>query len=122
MFHSVSLEGYTSSINKAVDVLSDNLHSSAERGEVVDMWRQLGKMTMQVRQPCRYVLGSRRELRSAARSWSCALLWHPAGMLEDTLKDLKLAPLLSSPCLLLSDESFLTTCLYLQVIGASAFG
>ena len=62
MFHSASLEGYTSSINKAVDVLSDNLHSAAERGEVVDMWRQLGKMTMQVGQPCCLVLGSRREL------------------------------------------------------------
>eukprot|EP00891_Asterochloris_glomerata_P000140 jgi/Astpho2/140/Aster-04605 len=47
MFHTASLEGYTSSINKAVDVLSDNLQSAAERGEVVDMWRQLGKMTMQ---------------------------------------------------------------------------
>ena len=57
MFHSASLEGYTGSINKAVDVLSDNLQSAAERGEVVDMWRQLGKMTMQVGQPCRHALG-----------------------------------------------------------------
>ena len=52
MFHSASLEGYSSSINQAVDVLSDNLRSAAERGEVVDMWRQLGRMTMQVGQPC----------------------------------------------------------------------
>ena len=77
MFHSASLEGYTSSINKAVEVLSDNLHSAAEQGEVVDMWRQLGKMTMQVGRPCWHLLGSLRKPRNAKRSWSCALAWHP---------------------------------------------
>ncbi len=80
MFHTASLEGYTSSINKAVDVLSDNLQSAAERGEVVDMWRQLGKMTMQVGQPCCWVLGSWREPHNDKRALKLCTARHPAGL------------------------------------------
>ena len=119
MFHSASLEGYTSSINKAVDVLSDNLQSAAEQGEVVDMWRQLGKMTMQVGRPCWHLLANHATQREAGVvHWPGTLL----ACSTATLNGLLLAPCSAVICLLLSDDLVLTTCLYVQVIGASAFG
>ncbi len=48
MFHSHHLATYGETINQAVDNLSVNLDKIAESGEQVDMFRQLGRMTMQV--------------------------------------------------------------------------
>lgn len=48
MFHSNHLATYAETINKAVDDSIANLDKFAESGEQVDMFRQLGRMTMQV--------------------------------------------------------------------------
>ena len=48
MFHSTHLNTYTETINQAVDDLAVNLDKVAEAGEEVDIFRQLGRMTMQV--------------------------------------------------------------------------
>ena len=48
MFHSASLATYDSLINTALDDLLRNLDAFAAQGQMVDMHRQLGKMTMQV--------------------------------------------------------------------------
>ena len=51
MFHSASLASYDSLINAAVDDLLRNLDALAAQGQLVDMHRQLGNMTMQVGRP-----------------------------------------------------------------------
>ena len=48
MFHSTHLNAYSETINQAVDDLAVNLDKIAEAGEEVDIFRQLGRMTMQV--------------------------------------------------------------------------
>lgn len=48
MFHSQHLATYGQTINQAVDDFIVNLDKLAESGEQVDMFRQLGRMTMQV--------------------------------------------------------------------------
>ena len=48
MFHSTHLNTYAETINQAVDDLAVNLDKIAEAGEEVDIFRQLGRMTMQV--------------------------------------------------------------------------
>lgn len=48
MFHSTSLEGYASTINKAVDALIANLGQLAKSGEQVDLNDHIGRLTMQV--------------------------------------------------------------------------
>ena len=48
MFHSTHLNTYAETINQAVDDLTVNLDKIAEAGEEVDIFRQLGRMTMQV--------------------------------------------------------------------------
>lgn len=48
MFHSHHLATYAETINQAVDDVIVNLDQLAESGEQVDMFRQLGRMTMQV--------------------------------------------------------------------------
>ena len=48
MFHSHHLATYAETINQAVDDVIMNLDQLAESGEQVDMFRQLGRMTMQV--------------------------------------------------------------------------
>ena len=48
MFHSTHLNAYSETINQAVDDLTVNLDKIAEAGEEVDIFRQLGRMTMQV--------------------------------------------------------------------------
>lgn len=48
MFHSTHLHTYADTINQAVDDLAVNLDRIAEAGEEVDIFRQLGRMTMQV--------------------------------------------------------------------------
>ena len=48
MFHSHHLVSYAETINQAVDDFIVNLDQIAESGEEVDMFRQLGRMTMQV--------------------------------------------------------------------------
>ena len=48
MFHSASLATYDSLINTALDDLLRNLDAFAAQGQMVDMHRQLGNMTMQV--------------------------------------------------------------------------
>lgn len=48
MFHSSHLDTYAGTINKALDDFSVNLDAFAKSGEQVDMFRQLGRMTMQV--------------------------------------------------------------------------
>ena len=48
MFHSTHLNTYAETINQAVDNLAVNLDKIAEAGEEVDIFRQLGRMTMQV--------------------------------------------------------------------------
>ena len=55
MFHSASLATYDALINTALDDLLRNLDAFAARGQMVDMHRQLGNMTMQVgcaSEPC----------------------------------------------------------------------
>ena len=51
MFHSASLAAYDSVINTALDDLLRNLDAFAAQGQMVDMLRQLGNMTMQVGRP-----------------------------------------------------------------------
>ena len=48
MFHSSHLTTYAGTINKALDDFTVNLDGFAKTGEQVDMFRQLGRMTMQV--------------------------------------------------------------------------
>ena len=48
MFHSTHLNAYSETINQAVDDLAVNLDKIAKAGEEVDIFRQLGRMTMQV--------------------------------------------------------------------------
>ena len=48
MFHSTNLSTYAETINQAVDALEVNLATAAKSGEQVDVFRQLGRMTMQV--------------------------------------------------------------------------
>ncbi|KAL3139153.1 hypothetical protein ABBQ32_005937 [Trebouxia sp. C0010 RCD-2024] len=48
MFHSTHLTTYAETINQAVDDLAVNLDKIAEAGEEVDIFRQLGRLTMQV--------------------------------------------------------------------------
>lgn len=48
MFHSTHLNTYAGTINKALDDFTVNLDGFAKSGEQVDMFRQLGRMTMQV--------------------------------------------------------------------------
>ena len=48
MFHSTHLNTYAETINQAVDDFVVNLDKLAEAGEEVDIFRQLGRMTMQV--------------------------------------------------------------------------
>ncbi|KAL3139154.1 hypothetical protein ABBQ32_005938 [Trebouxia sp. C0010 RCD-2024] len=48
MFHSTHLTAYADTINQAVDDFAVNLDKIAEAGEEVDMFRQLGRLTMQV--------------------------------------------------------------------------
>ena len=48
MFHSTHLNTYAGTINKALDDFTVNLDGFAQSGEQVDMFRQLGRMTMQV--------------------------------------------------------------------------
>ena len=51
MFHSASLATYDALINTALDDLLHNLDAFAAQGQLVDMHRQLGNMTMQVGGP-----------------------------------------------------------------------
>ncbi len=48
MFHSDQLTGYAGTINKAVDALIVNLNAIAKIGKEVNIFKQLGQMTMQV--------------------------------------------------------------------------
>ena len=48
MFHSDSLSAYAGTINKAVDALISNLTAVAKSGKEVNIFTQLGQMTMQV--------------------------------------------------------------------------
>lgn len=48
MFHSSHLDTYAGTINKALDDFSVNLDGFAKTGDQVDIFRQLGRMTMQV--------------------------------------------------------------------------
>lgn len=48
MFHSENLSAYAGTINKAVDELSTNLSEVAKSGKEVNIFTQLGQMTMQV--------------------------------------------------------------------------
>ena len=51
MFHSASLATYDSVINTALDDLLRNLDAFAAQGQMVNMSRQLGNLTMQVSCP-----------------------------------------------------------------------
>jgi len=48
MFHSENLSAYAGTINKAVDELITNLITVAKSGKEVNIFTQLGQMTMQV--------------------------------------------------------------------------
>ena len=48
MFHSANLATYASTINSAVDVLIAKLHEAAKSGQEVNIFQQLGRLTMQV--------------------------------------------------------------------------
>ncbi|KAK9820625.1 hypothetical protein WJX72_012453 [[Myrmecia] bisecta] len=48
LFHTSSLVSYDPIMNQALDTLLANLEAPAASGEPVDMWNQLGRMTMQV--------------------------------------------------------------------------
>ena len=48
MFHSENLSAYAGTINKAVDELITNLSTVAKSGKEVNIFTQLGQMTMQV--------------------------------------------------------------------------
>ncbi len=48
MFHSENLSAYAGTINKAVDELITNLSAVAKSGKEVNIFTQLGQMTMQV--------------------------------------------------------------------------
>ena len=48
MFHSDSLSAYAGTINKAVDALISNLTAVTKSGKEVNIFTQLGQMTMQV--------------------------------------------------------------------------
>jgi len=48
MFHSENLSAYAGTINKAVDELITNLSAAAKSSKEVNIFTQLGQMTMQV--------------------------------------------------------------------------
>ena len=48
MFHTKCLQTYAGTINSAVDALMTNLDQYAQTGEQTDIYRHLGRLTMQV--------------------------------------------------------------------------
>ena len=48
MFHTKCLQTYAGTINSAVDALMVNLDQYAKTGEQTDIYRHLGRLTMQV--------------------------------------------------------------------------
>jgi cytochrome P450 len=48
LFHTASLESYAPIINEAVTQLLGNLEHVAKQQEEVDLWRQFGRLTMQI--------------------------------------------------------------------------